>query len=342
VHNIPWDSSTWSGGGERTTKERSLTMTCDVKAWARRHDAAKRGAAGGSGSAGGTGPARAPATPPEQERMREKALATDPVARKMAVDSQVSVETPAAPAAVEGAPQTVPNTSTVAQSGSKRTKVPLKVVVSAMTPEQTQALGTRYNTVNLSKHKGFSKTLNQGQYGGPPQYFPDIEECLQRCTTGAAYGYQQYDSSPGLVCLNQKHYDEKLAAGRATAEAEFKGHLEDEKMATEEMARGIAELLADRRLARMVSLALVADRDFRYQNYRGLKGYEPHTLARVRELLGLPKGHDYHALGDQAKLLKRIPAAPREAQSEIAALLLIHSLRASELSALDGGQEEEP
>jgi ParB/RepB/Spo0J family partition protein len=343
MHTIPWDASTWSGGGgERTTKERSLAMTCDVKAWGRRHEAAKRETAKGE-TAGGSGPARPPAAPPEQERMRDKALATDPVARKLAGgsqvsagdsqvsagDSQVSVETPEAVADVP-------------QSTSKRQKRAKAVAVSAMTPEMRQALGTRDKTVNLGKYSGFHKTLDRSRYGGPPLYFPDIDECLQRCTDGATYGYEQYDSSPVLCCFNKKHYDEKLAAGKATAEAEFKGHLEDERTATQEMAKDLFLLLSDRRLARMVSLALVSGHDLRYQGYRGLEKYEPYTLLRVRELLGLPKGHDYQSLGDPAKLLKRIPAAPREAQTEIAALLLIHTLRSNELSVLDGGQEEEP
>ncbi len=346
VHTIPWDASTFSGGGERTTKDRSLAMTCDVKAWGRRHEAAKRETAkeetAKGETAGGSGPARAPADLPVQDRMREKALATDPVARQMAVarqlaggsqvsagDSQVSVETP----------ETVAD---VPQSPSKRQKKAKAVAVSAMTPEMRQVLGTRDKTVNLGKHSGFSKALDRNQYGGPPQYFPDIEECLERCTTGATYGYQQYDSSPKLFCFNRKHYEEKLAAGRATAEAEFEGHREDERTATQELAKDLFMLLSNRRLARMVSLALVAGQEFRFKDYRGLQKYEPYTLHRVRELLGLSKGHDYSALGDNRRLTGRIASAAKDSVPELAALLLIHSLRSNELSMLDGGQEEEP
>ncbi len=103
----------------------------------------------------------------------------------------------------------------------------------AMSEEERAAsaaaqLGTRATPGILDKSKtvfkahmgGTGDNVNEERFGMTPvpSYFPNIQECRTLCTWGAQYLAENASSPAYLFCVNREHFDEKLAAGRATVE----------------------------------------------------------------------------------------------------------------------------
>ena len=83
--------------------------------------------------------------------------------------------------------------------------------------DQVEALGALATAASTNgRMDEFAKPIRQDalRYDSLPDYFPDIKECLERCTIGAKLR-QQYQGSDQwmMVCTNEAHFNEKLEAG---------------------------------------------------------------------------------------------------------------------------------
>jgi ParB/RepB/Spo0J family partition protein len=219
-------------------------------------------------------------------------------------------------------------------------------------PVDLGSLGTRVDkVVNLGRHRGFDAALNKSHYQGPPAYFPDLEECLKRCTKGAGYA-EEYQGGPvQLHCFNEACWKEKLERGKAAFTKKFLERAREDDARDRELAEAISrsfrlvlhdrELMAMPTLAHLVATALIlSGRDFNPFAPDGLWEfqYEPGTMARVRELLGLPEPQRqgrWSCLPARGEVLKALSKAPKEALPQIAAQVLVYALAASNSTLLD-------
>jgi len=231
-----------------------------------------------------------------------------------------------------------------------RTKKEQKVKpvdLGSLTPEQKEKLGTRVEkVVTLGRHRGFHAALNKLHYQGPPAYFPDLEECLKRCTKGATY-CEEYGGGPvGLHCLNEECWKEKLELGKAAFVTKVQERARADDARDRELAETISRSFRDPQagraaglvaLANLVATALIlSGRDFNPFAPDGLWEfqYEPGTMARVRELLGLPEPQRqgrWSCLPARGEVLKALSKAPKESLPEIAAQVLVYALASNSL-----------
>ena len=135
-----------------------------------------------------------------------------------------------------------------------------------------------------------------------PPWFPDLKEC-QNCTIGAAYVQSKWGQhgldKPTLVCFNQEHYEQKLAAGEAKyrekKEAHRKGLDRQDAKAIEQLNRELESLSDDACQALAVSL-LTAQPELEWRHPLGRFhedwSYEGVPAARVRELTKAEDGED--------------------------------------------------
>ena len=151
-----------------------------------------------------------------------------------------------------------------------------------------QTLGTRAGFLQLykGKYRGFVKPLDGYQL---PRNFPDLDECLTRCTWGAVYGQESPHSKPRLFCTNAQHYQEKVERGKATMGEVVRERMEQEAERDRVLVR---DLVAGHQetLFRHFALALMAEQ--RCHDVEKPAGwddrslwYEQGTTTRVRELL---------------------------------------------------------
>ena len=150
-------------------------------------------------------------------------------------------------------------------------------------------LGTRAGFLRMSHRRpGFVKKLEKYDL---PDGFPDLDECLQRCTWGAVYGQQFDGEKPKLYCTNQKHFEEKRDRGKAEW---VEGIQERARKEAEEDQALVQDLVfADQRtLLRHVAVTLMAEQSALEKAKIGgwdsaHLWYEYITSKRVRELLGV-------------------------------------------------------
>lgn len=100
-----------------------------------------------------------------------------------------------------------------------------------------EQLGTRAEPKKLEL-KGFKALVDSRelQYNDmpysanitrPPSYFPDIEECRKTCTIGATWGRFDEKRPLFLWCLNQEHFEEKLAEGHEKIASKARGAVQE-------------------------------------------------------------------------------------------------------------------
>ena len=144
----------------------------------------------------------------------------------------------------------------------------------------------------------------------------------------------------GLHCLNEECWKEKLARG----EAEFRTKVQEQAQEQDTRDRELAEALSrslDPALAHLVATALVVSaRDFNPFAPNGMWEfqYEPGTMARLRELLGLPEPQRqgrWSCLPARGEVLRALSKTPKEALPEISAQLLVYALASSNSTLVD-------
>lgn len=185
VHSIPddeYDGHTYSGPtNTKLKRERSRDWTCATKEWAKAQAAGKKAAAAVAEAAPGA------SAKPSADFTRT--LANDPVYKSVS-----------------------PETAGPLMKTRKKNE---------LNEEAVQGLGTRAAPVEL-KNSSFKAYVGEAtqywNYGTnvtvPPSYFDDINECRKTCTIGATYA--QFKGKPlHLFCLNEDHFNVKLAAGTA-------------------------------------------------------------------------------------------------------------------------------
>ena len=214
-------------------------------------------------------------------------------------------------------------------------------VVPGLSEEEVEKLGTRANAILLDDG-GWHAPL-QVPWRTLPFGFPDVEECLTRCTWGATYA-AFYGRDIQLVCLNQKHFQEKLAKGREEKWQEVLQEAEEEAKADQELAAQLAPpwsgTLPDDFL-RGVVLALMWEQEAHHlRRPQGVRerGWElPYSMSkRVQEILGLPEpdpeeNDAYHYAGVELvptpEIVAKIDALGARELGELAAQLIVYSHR---------------
>lgn len=219
------------------------------------------------------------------------------------------------------------------RSAPKTPKAAQTVNVSAMSPEQRERLGSRGKMVNLARVRGVHRPLSRSHYNAPPAYFPELDECLKRCTKGATY-CQGDDQTPSLYCLNEECWQGKETRGKQEFGEKVKAEAQRQDAEDRKRAARVAERLGDAALARLVATALLVTGKYEAYAPANLREfqYEPGTLARVRELLRLPPGDRsnpwrFECLPSTKKTLDALRSASDESLSEVAAQLLVYAFR---------------
>jgi len=335
VHSIPNDEWEYKGAYEyqlegrpgRVVKERGREWTCATAAWVKVQNAAKAEASALAGNAAapsagnGAAGAKSVAAPGKTSNFA-KQLRQDPVYRAIATDGKHVITV-----------------------GMKRQSI-----------EPTAAeLGTRAapRLLNGKEFKAFVDALTQQDYVAAgygsgatkiPSYFPDIKECRERCTIGATYARLSESGPLYLFCLNQQHFEEKLAVGREKIDQKLDGQVQavDEadaaayaalKRAFDLMVMpplstpGLLSLIAATLLLQ-ADLKAVEPDSVRYDERRELLRW-PANAARIAALAGakLPQG-DLAGLDAVASL------SPEDAQELMLRLVVNQAGRAAPLGEL--------
>ena len=199
---------------------------------------------------------------------------------------------------------------------------------------QREKLGTRAQLVDLGRYRGWYRALG-GYQRSYPFGFPDVDECLTRCTWGATYGKEHPQIAPRLFCLNRNHWEEKQARGLEEKRREIREHAEAESA----YDQGVVEVVVgadEETLLRELSKAIMG-----LQGYHALAlpegaprefAYERSTSRRVREILGLDLPEesggviacDFADVEDMEDRLKRLGAPELR---ELVGQLVIYSQR---------------
>ena len=274
--------------------------TCAVSAWSTAQGKATRQE---HQTAAGTGVPLAAAKPPSRDRRLQEALAKHPVA--------VSRET-------DGT------------SGNA----------------SAEALGSLATLHHVSYASGWHRLLqvaNAGQYHPHstllPPWFPDVKECLERCTIGAAYATSQGDAQPALYCFNREHYQEKSQAGLTVWRERLERQKELDRAQNAQLVEAFAQETQGLQpaTARQLARALIAPVD----SYPwvdpvgdGAYAYEHSMVERVRHLLGLSGPSALARVGFRgqhpaALLLEALEQAKDAALPEIIGCLVVYQLRST-------------
>ena len=205
-----------------------------------------------------------------------------------------------------------------------------KAPAGPLTPEQKKALGSRGEPIlNLSTSKAWRQSLSTTDYGGLPSYFPDVKECLERCTIGARYARQspQY-GNVHLVCTNAEHFGEKLEKGAAAFKLELARKVEELAARDRPIAEELEERM-DAGTAYAITVALLGSGlRFGHVQPAGQRDFSfaPPPLTWVRDALGLPEetrtAYDVFSAGGVLKALGDHP----EKATFVAGSLLVYAL----------------
>ena len=213
---------------------------------------------------------------------------------------------------------------------AKRVKLPTE-----LSPEAAEELGTRAKVVEVGyNQKGHP--LNKNEYGGPPAYFPDLDECRKTCTFGATYTTTPYDKTPRLRCMNEPHWQEKLEKGLEASKRKMQESVDAEDDVDVKMADKFAAMIPEE-LGAPLAAALL-DKRFLPANIPEVNGeeipelaYIPETLRTVNRLLELEEPNrsgrwDQDAV-DVAAAVTALEHASADTGRTVASRLLSWSLR---------------
>lgn len=305
VHVIPWGN-------------KSIEFTCAVSAWLREQKQAEAAPpAKGSGKG---------ASKPEASDSRSKdfgkTLKQDPVFKasdlpvKFEKDGSVSWETDL--------------NDDVAEQLGTRAK-----------PEQLKASDFRVwlDERRLQWDDDPDYHLTQGHRRRIPSYFPDLAECRNSCTIGATWARFKPTRPLYLWCLNQPHFEEKVAKGRAGIETKVQRKLssidETDASMLELIARegGMAgsdayrRLLAGILLSRATFEAVRPDGIDSYEELNELSVWST-NVVRIFQMLGHKDGPKEKARGGGiATNTETLKALSSEELQELVARLLLNQAR---------------
>ena len=312
LHTIPAVSKTETVLYEqRITCDNSRLWTCEVREWSRRQTRATREA---SKAAEATTQLRDGRTKgkADSDSQLGKLLAQDPVWKKIAAARQ--------------------------EQGPCR----------PVTDQELALLGSRAELHHVSYDTPFWKYLRHGNPNNPyawerldggllPPWFPDLEEC-HNCVIGAAYAKSKRSrplSEPTLVCLNKKHYLEKMQEGEARyrdnlARMKTGLDLKDERLTVEIMEQ--LEAVPGHILSALATSLLVADPTLQWHHplgsYHHAFSFEPGVATRVRELLHLSGVPDHRVQGPQIGIdVKTLESVVPSDLPELVATLTVQRLR---------------
>ena len=205
---------------------------------------------------------------------------------------------------------------------------------SQLSQEQKEQLGTRGNQVVDLQRTKFCRVLDGGSYSNrAPFYLDHPGECRKECTWGAAYGVNYRGATPSLVCTNEECFTKKADKGREEYQRKLDVRIQQESEKDQALVEHILEKGISRDLADMVATALVSSHNSGFPPADGSDGnrdrdfdYYPGTLKRVVELLHLGESTPWTAF-ESDEALRALKTAPEAMREEVAAQLLVYSLR---------------
>ena len=211
--------------------------------------------------------------------------------------------------------------------------------------QEREQLGTRAEVVHLGYNREghpLQESRLGSMYDGPPPYFPDLRECREKCTWGATY-VTTYDRNekPRLYCMNEEHWQEKLERGKK----EYQKKLDKEIVELDRQDQVLAQALAERLPAELghplAAVVLASVREFR-RTAPEAKGqplhdfrYDPGTMTRVVELLGLSPPDGYYSISADEAWEAILPLDHEKAR-DVAAQLMTWAVRAKLSGEKDG------
>lgn len=328
VHTLPndeWTDGVWRDGMHqpgKVKKEASRDWTCATSPWTTRQNAGKAAAAGVVAAAGKAKPSNAPV----KTSNFTKVLAADPVFLG------VSPETAG------------PLLKAFEKDG--------------LNEDAAAALGTRGTPVLIDKSKTVFKASVDARsvdvYGfnltAVPSYFDNIDECRKTCTIGATYGQLQEKGAFYLFCLNQQHFEEKVAKGRTaiTRKVEKRRTAQDEQDAKVYAALSsvagqlpatvttiLAALLLDHR-GRFE--AIVPEGVSNWQEREELQLW-PSNTERLAALLGQTIQRDWL---DSDKAIKTVAGMSPQDVHQLLLRLMVEDLRSGPLASFAKALEAAP
>lgn len=195
VHAVAYD--TWGGRGwtrtdlvtAKVTKEATRDWTCAVGPW---NKAQKQAKAVAEGVVSATKPKSGEEKKPGKSSDFAKTLAQDALFQSVRPDN-------AGPLMKTLKPDQL-NEDAVAALGTRA----------------TPALVKKADFKAIVDVRGGYEYSWGGNFATIPSYFPNIDECRKTCNIGAQYAHLEAKDSLVLMCLNQTHFDEKAAKGKAT------------------------------------------------------------------------------------------------------------------------------
>ena len=212
---------------------KTRAWTCNVKDWRRLQTAGTRAANKEAAETGKPAPAKGRRKQELQER-----LTNDPVLAQLR--KAVSKETH-----WEGEKQV----SRVAPTGPP-------------TEAELEKLGTRAEFFDqLSSGKNFSRFHQRLGKDSVLAYFPDLNECLNKCTWGASFGQDSQGAPVELYCMNKEKYEEKLARGKAAYRQRVDKAIAAADADETELAVQVAGRAWDADAAGLVAAALLQSND---------------------------------------------------------------------------------
>ena len=170
-----------------------------------------------------------------------------------------------------------------------------------LSERQSQQMGTRAQLVELGRFNGWAQRLAPERIHEFPFGFPDVEECLTKCTWGATYGRQWDGEIPTLYCLNQGHFQEKVERGISAMKVKIQEGSAIEEKEDQEIAADLQHALTSVSLATggISALQRVAKALMQLQGEHVLAtpagsrrafldlAYEYSTTRRIKEILGI-------------------------------------------------------
>ena len=132
----------------------------------------------------------------------------------------------------------------------------------SLTEKEVEELGTRAKLNGRRSYDHIELAANLGD-GRIPVYFPDLDECRQRCNFGATYGQDWQGSAITLRCMNQQHFKEKVAAGKKAYEEELAAAKKLADVSDGRLAAVLETKLTDGPTAAVIATALCRGLDFK-------------------------------------------------------------------------------
>lgn len=284
--------------------ENSRVWTCDVAAWRKAQAAATRATNKAAEEAGKPRPAGTTPRGPSRPQRLSEALAKDPVAISLATEAPVGSDI---------------------HKADLGTRAELQHVTYDSPPF--------YKLLQLAG-AGQYHDYHRDRGGSLPPWFPDIEECTQRCNWGAGYATGQGYDKPdiALYCFNKDHWQEKEARGRETWEAQLNQVKEAEASHNTRLVHRLDTISAlPPALLRILLQALLLASE-RYHSVHPVGGndqysYDHSVIIRARDILGLPVEQPGWWVLHQADALEALSQVPDQLLAELLGCLMVYHFR---------------